>query len=425
MPAWDLVGGNPAQGSPHEVRAVAGDLAKTSRTADDCLEEFARVADEHTDTIWRGEASEAFRDEIGDLPTDLGKLVDSYEKAAEALSTYADELDHAQRQASRAVNDAEHARHDADRARQQHDQANRRAEHGYGRRNDAYQRLYHYRREMAATDDPAVYDWYLRAYNQTSAEIASLSRHINDAESEAATARHHFETADGRLDAARRLASQARELREGAARTAARKIDLASEAGIQNKNFFEYMGESAVDFIDGVDQWLEVIGTVLAVAAVLVLVAILVVGTGGIAGAALAATFSALSTLSLATSIGKLLTTSFLFTQKRRDGTQVAFAAVAVGLDLIPHARTTRLLKGTGKITSKLIVESAVEVSVPLLFKAFELQYRRDPDRALRPLRLFAGPKTTAYFPSEGKVRDVVAAGTVFRKSTVLQEAAA
>ncbi|MGH8906310.1 MAG: WXG100 family type VII secretion target [Egibacteraceae bacterium] len=68
------------------------------------------LRDQLDDTVWRGEAADAFRQRIDELPPKLDKLHASYEKASQALGAYGKTLTDLQARAATAVGDAGQAR---------------------------------------------------------------------------------------------------------------------------------------------------------------------------------------------------------------------------------------------------------------------------------------------------------------------------
>jgi uncharacterized protein YukE len=87
-PEWELVGGDPAPGDPCAYETLSGFFGETADNAEqvNCwLRGLARGVD---DTIWRGDAANAFREDIDELPKKLDKLYLSYHEASEALRCY-------------------------------------------------------------------------------------------------------------------------------------------------------------------------------------------------------------------------------------------------------------------------------------------------------------------------------------------------
>ncbi|WP_268750874.1 WXG100 family type VII secretion target, partial [Curtobacterium sp. Leaf154] len=92
---WDVVdqGDDPVKGDPSTLRMMAREYQRISDAADDASTRLKSVKGSGWLTDWEGEAADVFVDAIEDTPSDLTKLVDSYELAATALSGWADTVD--------------------------------------------------------------------------------------------------------------------------------------------------------------------------------------------------------------------------------------------------------------------------------------------------------------------------------------------
>jgi len=110
--SWDLVDGNPAPGDRSVYRELSTDLAGTARTAQRALQRldhFGRSCDE---SVWRGEAADAFRAKIKELPPKLEKLHRSYGTASRAMGAYGSVLDDLQPRARSLLAAAQEALRD-------------------------------------------------------------------------------------------------------------------------------------------------------------------------------------------------------------------------------------------------------------------------------------------------------------------------
>jgi uncharacterized protein YukE len=115
---WELVGGNPAPGNPEDFFELSSDFQETVENAEDAYGRLTRMRDQVDDSVWKGEAAEAFKDRVGKLPKDLRKLFLSYSAASEAMATYATTLRELQTRAHAAVQEAVRARDEAAAAEQ-------------------------------------------------------------------------------------------------------------------------------------------------------------------------------------------------------------------------------------------------------------------------------------------------------------------
>jgi uncharacterized protein YukE len=109
---WELVGGNPTPGRPEAFAALARELGDTAGRAEDTHRRLVSLRDGTDHSIWRGQAADSFREELGPLIRNLGRLHESYSRASEALSVYGSKLAELQGEANTVVEEAASA--DAD-----------------------------------------------------------------------------------------------------------------------------------------------------------------------------------------------------------------------------------------------------------------------------------------------------------------------
>ncbi|MGH9042030.1 MAG: WXG100 family type VII secretion target [Acidimicrobiia bacterium] len=118
MRRWDLVGGDPAPGDPDAYDELAGHLRRTSDNASNAHTRLSALKEAVDDSIWKGVAADAFREQIDKLPGDLKRLFESYGAAADAMAEYGQALRTLQTEATGLVEGAERARDDEDVHRQ-------------------------------------------------------------------------------------------------------------------------------------------------------------------------------------------------------------------------------------------------------------------------------------------------------------------
>ncbi|WP_052850108.1 DUF6531 domain-containing protein, partial [Streptomyces avicenniae] len=99
--------------------------------------------------------------------------------------------------------------------------------------------------------------------------VRAATRDRQAADEAQAAAQGRVDEAQGNLDAARELAAQAREMREEAAREAARDIDEASDAGIQNRSWWQNLVRW---FTDAWDTIVAICKVIVAVLGIIVLI---------------------------------------------------------------------------------------------------------------------------------------------------------
>lgn len=85
---WAPLGGNPTPGEPRAFAELAARLSDDASAAGEACSTLRRLATSVDDRVWRGEAADAFLAEMGELPPQLEKLHNSYQRASEALAVY-------------------------------------------------------------------------------------------------------------------------------------------------------------------------------------------------------------------------------------------------------------------------------------------------------------------------------------------------
>lgn len=85
---WAPLGGDPTPGEPRAFAVLATPLSDDASAAGDACSTLHRLATSVDGTVWRGDAADAFLAELEELPPQLEKLHDSYQRASEALGVY-------------------------------------------------------------------------------------------------------------------------------------------------------------------------------------------------------------------------------------------------------------------------------------------------------------------------------------------------
>ncbi|MGH8999720.1 MAG: WXG100 family type VII secretion target [Acidimicrobiia bacterium] len=75
-------------GDPDAFEELAEYFAGTAANAQEACSRLRRLADGVDDAIWKDEAADVFRDDVGKLPGHLDKLYESYDLASQGLRTY-------------------------------------------------------------------------------------------------------------------------------------------------------------------------------------------------------------------------------------------------------------------------------------------------------------------------------------------------
>ncbi len=228
-----MVGGDPAPGEPEAFEGLARAWSATADDAGDAHATLRRLAEAVDDSVWRGEAAEAFREKIGELPPRLAKLHESYSTASQAAGVYAGVLRGLQAQAPGLAGQAQQARADEEAAQRS--------------------------RDRAVAQDPAA---STVAYDEAIA------------------------TARVRLRAAQTGVGRVREEREAAERALVGRLGEAGAQGIQNDRWGGLIG-----FLKDVGEALEALAVVITIVAIIVVLVVLLTNPAG--WAALAAAFAA------------------------------------------------------------------------------------------------------------------------------------
>ncbi len=244
---------DPTPGNPEEVRTLSEDLQTFADDVGEALGKIRGMASDRAMQDWSGLSADAFRSEFDGVPGNLTKLRDSYDMAADALGRYWPELERAQAQADRALDRAIAAQADLQAAQSELSGA----EDWVGRAGEEAERLQEER------EDPEP---------PSESDVRSAVRDHEAAEAAASAAQGRVAAAQENLNAARELAQQAREMREEAARICAQDIEEASDAGIQNRSWWE----DAIDWV--VDNWDTIVDIAKLVVAVLGVVVMIIGG---------------------------------------------------------------------------------------------------------------------------------------------------
>ncbi|WP_165956250.1 DUF6531 domain-containing protein [Streptomyces hainanensis] len=299
---------DPTPGDPEEVRELAESLQTFADDVGEALGRVRGMADDRAVLEWAGRSAEAFRSEFDGVPGNLEKLRTSYDLAARALGTYWPKLETAQGMADRALDRAIAAQADLTSAQGALSDAE-----GWVDRAAAESTRLQEEGERDGVEPP------------DEAEVRAATRDRAAADQAASSARGRVDEAGGRLDAARQLAREAQGLREEAARECAREIDEASDAGIQNRSWWDNL----VRWFS--DAWDTLVAICKVVVAVLGVIALIIGGP--------------LALIVLAAAVVVLADTLVKYANGEGSLLDVAFAA----LDCIPGMRGLTTLGGLAR----------------------------------------------------------------------------
>ncbi|MFD5317724.1 DUF6531 domain-containing protein [Streptomyces sp. NPDC127098] len=299
---------DPTPGNPDEVRELADDLQTFADDVGEALGRIRGMAEDRAVLDWAGLSAEAFRSEFDGVPPNLQKLQTSYDMAAQALQTYWPKLETAQGMADRALDRAITAQADLSSAQA----ALTDAQDWVSRAGDEAERLER-EGERENVEPPSE------------AEVRAATRDATAANEAATSAQSRVDSAEEALSAARQLALDAKEMREEAARTCASEIDAASDAGIQNRRWWE----DAIHWVS--ENWDTIVEICKVVVAVLGIVVMIIGGP--------------LAWVVLAAALVVLADTLYDYANGRASLWDVAFAA----LDCIPGMKGLTTLGGLAR----------------------------------------------------------------------------
>ncbi|MFC8130109.1 hypothetical protein [Streptomyces sp. NPDC057302] len=209
---WETVFGfsdDPTPGDAEMLGKLAGQYRSVADDADQALPVVSGLKNSQ---LGEGKAMEKLRDKLGDLAHQVDKLHSSYDKAARALDTYADQLGDHQRKADNALVEGRDAKERLERAT-----------------------------DAAAAAGSVISGLDAAAPPPPDDEAArrSARQAMEGARGDQSAAQGDADSAQGDLDAARMLAEDARELRETDASTAARALDDATSEAVPGKSLWE------------------------------------------------------------------------------------------------------------------------------------------------------------------------------------------
>ncbi|MEU6578012.1 hypothetical protein [Streptomyces sp. NPDC046805] len=213
---WETVFGFSDDPTPGDAEILGRLAGRYRAVADDADQALPIVSGLKNSQLGEGKAMDKLRDKLGDLANQVEKLHTSYDMAARALDTYADQLGDHQRKADNALVDGRDAKERLQRA------------------TDAAAAAGSVINGLDAADPPPPDDEAARR---------SARQAMENARGDQSAAQGDADSAQRDLDAARMLAEDARELRETDASTAARALDDATSEAVPGKSLWERIKE--------------------------------------------------------------------------------------------------------------------------------------------------------------------------------------
>ncbi|MEV2194259.1 DUF6531 domain-containing protein [Streptomyces phaeochromogenes] len=245
---------DPTPGDPVRVKSLAKSLHDFADDVQDALRLVKGMADEDAVLSMVGKTADVFRDEFSGVPKNLKKLKKSYDLAGDALAAYWPELERAQALADKALAQGREAQADLSSAKSRLSSA----DSWVTRANKEADK---YKEDKDAGKDVPKPD---------ESKVRAATRDAQSAESAQASAQSDVTTASNALDVAKKMAADARKMREDAAGDAKRKLDEASDAGIQNRKWYEEVGDWFSDNWDTIVAVCKVVVAVLGVIALII-----------------------------------------------------------------------------------------------------------------------------------------------------------
>ncbi|MFF1717437.1 DUF6531 domain-containing protein [Streptomyces sp. NPDC058268] len=303
---------DPTPGDPDRVRNLAKNLHDFADDVSKVLRDIKGMAGEDAILTWAGKTAESFTSEFEDAPGKLKKLKKSYEMAGDALSTYWPELERAQALADKALVKGREAQGDLSSAQTRLTSADSWVDKA-GKEADKYK-----------DDDGGSKSKDVPKPDPD--KVKAATRNANSAEKAQSAAKSDVSAAKSNLDAAKKMAEDARKMRQDAAGTAKKKLEDASDAGIQNRKWWEEVGDWVTD------NWDTIVAVCKVVVAVLGIIAMI------IGGPILGAIVLVAALVVLADTLNK-------YAKGEAGLLDVAFAA----LDCIPGMKGLTSLRGLAK----------------------------------------------------------------------------
>lgn len=247
---------DPTPGDPDRVRNLAKNLHDFADDVSKVLRDIKGMAGEDAILTWAGKTAESFTSEFESAPGKLKKLKKSYEMAGDALSAYWPELERAQALADKALVKGREAQGDLSSAQTRLTSADSWMDKA-GKEADKYKDD---GGSKAGKDVPPP----------DPDKVKAATRNATAAEKAQSAAKSDVSAAKSNLDAAKKMAEDARKMRESAAGTAKKKLEEASDAGIQNRKWWEEVGDWVTDNWDTIVAVCKVVVAVLGIIAMII-----------------------------------------------------------------------------------------------------------------------------------------------------------
>ncbi|MFC4464983.1 RHS repeat-associated core domain-containing protein [Streptomyces xiangluensis] len=246
---------DPTPGDPDRVRSLARQLHDFADDVQDALRLVKGMAEEDAVLTMVGKTADVFRDEFSGVPKNLKKLKKSYDLAGDALAAYWPKLERAQALADKALVKGREAQADLASAKSRLSTADSWVTRAT-KEADKYK------------DDPGSAGKDVPKPDES--KVRAATRDATNAKSAQTSAQSDVTSAQSALDAAKKMAADARQMREDAAREAKNKLEEASDAGIQNRAWYEEVGDWVSDNWDTIVTVCKVVVAVVGIIAMII-----------------------------------------------------------------------------------------------------------------------------------------------------------
>jgi hypothetical protein len=276
---WELIGGDPAPGSTDAVTSAASAFQGVAALARETRADLVQGLGQLGVSRWKGTAAAAFRADVGELPTRLGEIDESYETAGRALNAFRIQLEKSQGEARAALVAAEQADRDRRATQQRADAARMDADSLRVQRRSANARVLTLQAQLATTLDPAQRASLDTALAAARARANRLNAEVKAADQNVARHTAAVREAEERLERAQADATAIRDRMKVYVQGAVTALKQAEKYGnlpsfterfaADTKQGIATYGPVVADSMQKGSEWFSIAGTVFPPGAVI------------------------------------------------------------------------------------------------------------------------------------------------------------
>ncbi|MGW0731581.1 putative T7SS-secreted protein [Streptomyces sp. NPDC002851] len=238
---------DPTPGDPSEITRQGRHYKEFAADVGEVRRALKNAANDSVIKDAAGKAMESFKDNIGKLPGQLDKLHESYDRLADALLKYSGKVNTAQASADSALSKARVLRGDLRKAEARLKTASTEAD----RTASAKDRV-----KDSGGGDPPPPD---------SAKVREAVRNAKYASEQQSAAEDQVSSLEAQLAELKAKAEEAGQDHRSATTEFVHDIEGASDAGIQNKEWYEKVGDFVAEHWDGVITFLKIVVAVVGI----------------------------------------------------------------------------------------------------------------------------------------------------------------